>query len=655
MRIFGSFMTGNDPLASESDDTFVWTRAETNPVVNGGGGFDTWDLTAYAASSFFYTQPVTIRLNAQGGIDLVASMYVRGGGFYEAVIGQGTSIERLLLGTGFSVDLAGAQTGLVIVGNSDGETIATGSGDDTINSGGGDDLIRPGAGNNTIDGGAGEDVVHLNYAYSASSMSIQGGALQVVSGGTARNILIGIERIVFTDRTVDLTRTGAIIPDTVRIENGLGFGADNLVGQASADSLFGHAGSDVLDGAAGNDWLFGGSGTDRLVGGAGDDYLDGGDGADAALYTGLRRQYAVGETTVSGGPAGTGADTLVSIEELRFADGVLVRDVGDSNTLRALRLFDAALGRPADSAGLSNLVGQLDQGLTVSHLAGTLFYSAEGQAIFRGLSDQQFVALLYRNALNREADPAGLSFWTGQLSSMQRSEVIAIFAESAEHRAIMGEPASGPMWVADAEALFIARLYDAALGRAPDAAGLTQWIGLLDGGMNHVQVIDAFIGSPEFALRFGALDNRHFVELLYRTCLDRDGDTAGVNYWTGQLDNGVARSSLVFSFSESPEHIALTAPLWAGGIRFDGSSATPVETVPDKGMDVALVLPGPAVHDEAFLSLDTDHTALSGVQADQDVHSFGAAPVAHIITPIDLVTEDAAPVPQRDFLDLAWA
>lgn len=555
------------PVASEGDDTFVWTRTEQNPVVVGGGGFDTWDLRAYLASSFFYTQPATLRQNDQGGVDLVASMYVRGGGSFDQVIGQASSIERFLLGSGFSVDLSASQSDLTIVGSREGETIATGSGNDTLDSGGGDDALRPGGGNNVIAGGAGEDTVHLNYAYSASTIAREGGAAVIVSG-TARNVLTGVERVVFSDRIVDLTADGRIVPDTVRIESSSYFTSDTLVGQATADSLFGHGGNDFLNGAGGNDWLFGGSGTDRLIGGSGDDYLDGGDAADAALYDGLRRQYEVTDTTVSSGSTGSGVDTLVSVEELRFADGVLVRDVADSNTLRAMRLYDAVFNRPADAAGLASVVLRLDQGQTLSFLAGSLYNSAEGQATFWSLSNQQFISLLYRTALNREADPAGLAFWTGQLSSMQRSEVIVAFAESAEHRAVMGEPSSGSLWVADAEALFVARLYDATLDRAPDAAGLVTWLGLLDGGMSLAQVVDAFVGSPEFAQRFGAVNNQAFVELLYRTCLDRVGDPAGVSYWASQLDGGASRTSVVLSFSESPEHIMLTGPAWAGGIRY---------------------------------------------------------------------------------------
>lgn len=566
---FAAWADPQSPMAGEGDDTFVWSRSEQNPVVFGGGGFDTWDFRGYLASSFVYTQPATLRVNAQGGVDLVASIYVRGGGSFDQVIGQASSIERFLLGSGFSVDLAASQSDLTIVGNREGETITTGSGHDTIDSGAGDDSLRPGGGNNVIAAGAGEDTVHLNYAWSASTITREGGAIVIVSG-TARNVLTGVERVVFSDRTVDLTADGRIVPDTVRIESASHFTSDTLVGQATADSLFGHDGHDLLNGAGGDDWLFGGSGTDRLIGGAGDDYLDGGDAADAALYDGLRRQYEVTDTTVSGGSTGSGTDTLVSVEEIRFADGVLVRDVADSNTLRAMRLYDAVFDRPADAAGLASVVLRLDQGLPLSQIAGTLYYSAEGQATFGSLSNQQFISLLYRTALNREADPAGLAFWTGQLSSMQRSEVIVAFAESAEHRAVMGEPSTGSMWVADAEALFIARLYDATLDRAPDAAGLVAWLGILDGGASRAQVVEAFVGSPEFALRFGALNNQAFVELLYRTCLDRVGDPAGVNYWTSQLDGGVSRTSVVLSFSESPEHIMLTGPSWAGGIRYAG-------------------------------------------------------------------------------------
>ena len=41
--------------------------------------------------------------------------------------------------------------------------------------------------------------------------------------------------------------------------------------------------------------------------------------------------------------------------------------------------------------------------------------------------------------------------------------------------------------------------------------------------------------------------------------LNRAADQAGLEYWTGALNSGLSRAEVVLAFSESREHVALTA------------------------------------------------------------------------------------------------
>jgi hypothetical protein len=61
-------------------------------------------------------------------------------------------------------------------------------------------------------------------------------------------------------------------------------------------------------------------------------------------------------------------------------------------------------------------------------------HSAEFEARFGGLSNRDFVAQLYRTALDREADPDGLAAWTRVLDAGAdgRSGVAFGFANSTE-------------------------------------------------------------------------------------------------------------------------------------------------------------------------------------------------------------------------------
>jgi hypothetical protein len=96
-----------------------------------------------------------------------------------------------------------------------------------------------------------------------------------------------------------------------------------VLGTANCTLIASDAGC-VLTGGAGADQLFGGTGDDLLTGGRGTDLIDGGAGNDIAIYSGLRAAYQViatasgFEVTDLGG--GDGHDTLVGVEQLRFAD-----------------------------------------------------------------------------------------------------------------------------------------------------------------------------------------------------------------------------------------------------------------------------------------------------------------------------------------------
>lgn len=97
--------------------------------------------------------------------------------------------------------------------------------------------------------------------------------------------------------------------------------ASYQVGWDSDETLTGSALADRLEGRGGADTLHGGDGDDTLTGGAGDDRLDGGAGQDTAVYGSARSQYSaarVAEGVRLSGPDGN--DTLIAVEQLRFAD-----------------------------------------------------------------------------------------------------------------------------------------------------------------------------------------------------------------------------------------------------------------------------------------------------------------------------------------------
>ncbi|WP_296948890.1 FG-GAP-like repeat-containing protein [uncultured Massilia sp.] len=112
------------------------------------------------------------------------------------------------------------------------------------------------------------------------------------------------------------------------------------------------------------------------------------------------------------------------------------------------------------------------------------------------------------------------------------------------------------------------RVYQAALGRVPDAGGLGFWIAALDNGTSLDDVAAQFVASAEFRATYGALDDDGFLATVYRNILGRDADDGGFAFWRAALDHGYTRAQLVAQFSESAENQLQVAGAIAHGIAY---------------------------------------------------------------------------------------
>ncbi len=369
------------------------------------------------------------------------------------------------------------------------------------------------------------------------------------------------------------------------VVNGLG-GNDTLQGGAGDDTLSGGDGNDKLQGGAGDDTLLGGGGgdwlecndgNDAVVGGWGDDAADGNAGTDTFLTAALRKQVQVqrsqggGPNMVLSGPEGR--DTVIGFERVAFADGVLHTDTSGPAG-QVWRLYESALGRAADTFGLTNRTAALETGaLTLAGVANRFASSAEFAQRYGQLDDAGFVTRLYVNVLNRTPDAAGLREWTTHLANgMSRGDVLLGFSESQEHYRYVGykDPSyHQKLWTVDPEAVDALRAYKTALDRLPDAGGLANWTAARNAGLANTEMVDALLRSPEFQDRFGGLSNADFLARMYLTALDRPADIAGQAEWTSKLDSGEAsRRDVVVGFAYSDEMTQKLLPLVGDGIAF---------------------------------------------------------------------------------------
>ncbi|RKK05116.1 DUF4214 domain-containing protein [Pseudoroseomonas wenyumeiae] len=116
------------------------------------------------------------------------------------------------------------------------------------------------------------------------------------------------------------------------------------------------------------------------------------------------------------------------------ADGIWDRDEG---AIAVANLYDTAFDRLPDLGGLSSWVSLLHTGnLSVKTIADS-FYNSDEAASLRGLNDADFINAVYNNALERNAEQAGVDGWLAQLNGgMSRAEVMLAISDSAEHQQI---------------------------------------------------------------------------------------------------------------------------------------------------------------------------------------------------------------------------
>jgi hypothetical protein len=110
----------------------------------------------------------------------------------------------------------------------------------------------------------------------------------------------------------------------------------------------------------------------------------------------------------------------------------------------------------------------------------------------------------------------------------------------------------------------VARMYEAAFGRTPDASGLAAWEKVYDaGGISLAGLANAFIGSSEFSSDHGTVSNAQFVTQLYTEALGRTADTAGYNAWLSALNSGaLTQAQVMVGFVQSSECVSKWAANW---------------------------------------------------------------------------------------------
>jgi Ca2+-binding RTX toxin-like protein len=91
----------------------------------------------------------------------------------------------------------------------------------------------------------------------------------------------------------------------------------------------------------------------------------------------------------------------------------------------------------------------------------------------------------------------------------------------------------------------LAKLYVGYFGRLMDNEGLQYWSSELDKRGIDAVANGIYAGAKGDDAAIKTLSNQAYVENVYNNVLNRDGDAAGVTYWTNELAKGVGRDIIV--------------------------------------------------------------------------------------------------------------
>lgn len=277
----------------------------------------------------------------------------------------------------------------------------------------------------------------------------------------------------------------------------------------------------------------------------------------------------VGIILLASGGGGTGAAdadgftarfSRINGNRIVYADTVTAEEYA---TAFVERLYNLVLGRTSDSDGLNDWVDSIISGRnTGAECAWGFFNSPEFRS--KNLSDEEYVDILYRAILGREADSAGRGSWLNQLeNSVTRDNVLDGFLRSTEFNNICNSYGitAGSLHLTRAVDThpeinkFVHKVYVNLLGRRPDPAGLEDWVNrLASGSISASEFLEGVVYSNEFIGSDSSAE--HFVAVLYRGILGREAGAGEIASW---INTGSSRAYILHGIAESDEFSRMCA------------------------------------------------------------------------------------------------
>lgn len=269
---------------------------------------------------------------------------------------------------------------------------------------------------------------------------------------------------------------------------------------------------------------------------------------------------------------------------LTLRTGLQNASTSDRQAIQIVQMYTLLLGRAPTLAEAMLSLNKFSKGMTAVDLANDLI-NGSLSASLKGLSNEQFVQVLYQNGMNRspfQVDPAGLNFWVGTMSgsgAQTRAQIVMNMATSLSSDVINTDSRTFDQKVAaNTAALAAAPLMDAAtasneffkamvadqhyralfggvsltqqasaaiqmsqwytllLNRYPDAEALGNGVNQLTSGVAPLTIVQGLLNSPVLQAKFPAtMSNDSFIQELFSQGLGRAPTADELAQYKGQL------------------------------------------------------------------------------------------------------------------------
>ncbi len=174
--------------------------------------------------------------------------------------------------------------------------------------------------------------------------------------------------------------------------------------------------------------LTGNASNEQFSSSLGNDTVDGAGGINTVTYHCNRANFTITETTTGWvvSSVAEGFDKLSNVQRLQFADKTLALDIS-GNAGQAYRIYQAAFDRTPDAGGLKYWIDQMDKGMDLLEVAARFVDSEEFRRLYgTNPTNEVFLTKLYNNVLHRAPDQGGYDWWLGELNSGRRTQTKAL-------------------------------------------------------------------------------------------------------------------------------------------------------------------------------------------------------------------------------------